>query len=55
MSKSLKRRGGAIAFSALVGALIGSFFGAPIIGAVISLGLTAGALLLLSRMRFGPM
>jgi hypothetical protein len=55
MNTSMKRRGGVIALSVLIGAAIGSIFQAPITGAVILPLLTAGGLFLLSRIRLGPM
>ncbi len=55
MTKSFKRRGGAIVCAALVGAAIGAFFAAPIAGAVLLSGVTAGALFLLAKLPMGPM
>lgn len=55
MNTKIKRRGGAIVLAALVGGAIGSFFDAPIAGAVILPLLVAVGLFLLSKVRLGPM
>lgn len=55
MNKSIKRRGGLIAVSALLGGAIGYCFDAPIAGAVTLSLLSAAGLYLLSKLRLGPM
>jgi hypothetical protein len=55
MNKSIKRCGGLIAGSALLGGVIGFLFDAPIVGAVTLSLLSAAGLFLLSKLRLGPM
>lgn len=55
MNKALKRRGGAIIIATVLGAGIGCFFAAPLSGALIAAGISAGALLLLAKLPIGPM